>query len=426
MNKQLLQDAKQYGVNSLLATSVRIGNKNLLSIPQFIFHMPNLEALNLSDNKLTTIPFDIDRLTKLEYLNIDKNKLVSIPPSIGKLKNLRKLSLVDNKLTTIPSSIGGLIHLDYMNLNKNELASIPSSIGKLENLRELSLVDNKLTAIPATIGNLKRLFFLNVNENELASLPESIGGMTRLTFLKLVNNKLTRLPESISKLNQLDTLELSGNPLTSVPESMRKKERNDGVRRISYDDKWYHQYDFVKLFGVRRAPRKNAMRINSTTNAFNNAIMESRLSNIPVNKRAFINNTSNVKNNGTLRRVYNINGLRGYMKGKMTGRLHGNEFTHNNIMLLKNVPFTVNKSAYLRNIKERLTNTSANNMPRTIKALKNTLPTNVNKNDVNRLAKNVVLNKVKNTSANNRNRLIKAYRSQGLLTNENAKKMEPK
>jgi hypothetical protein len=112
------------------------------------------------------------------------------------------------------------------------------------------------------------------------------------------------------------------------------------------------------------------------------------------------------------------------MRGKRSGRLHGGNFTSSNVQLLKNVPFTVNKSAYLRNIKNGLANASVNNMSRAIMNIKNQLPTNVTKNDVNRLAKNVARDKVKNAPASTRNRVVNALRAKGLLTNEDVKNLK--
>jgi hypothetical protein len=189
---------------------------------------------------------------------------------------------------------------------------------------------------------------------------------------------------------------------------------------IKYKQKWFTLSEFLEMFKIR----KNAVRINNTTDVFNGSIMEARLSNVAPNKRAFINTNANVKNNGTLRRIYDVNGIKGYMRGKRSGRLHGGNFTSSNVQLLKNVPFTVNKSAYLRNIKNGLANTSVNNMSRAIMNIKNQLPTNVTKNDVNRLAKNVARDKVKNAPASTRNRVVNALRAKGLLTNEDVKNLK--
>lgn len=345
----------------------------------------NSEAKNLGVSSL-----------RAPYVDISGRNLSSIPEFVFRMPNLTRLDLSDNVLTSLPEKMGTLKNLQYLTINRNNLGSLPESIGKLTDLKGLSLTNNKLTA-----------------------LPESIGKLTKLSELYLGSNKLSTLPKSIGNLKNLIHIFLNDNRLTTLPESMKDLDRNID---IVYNDKVFNLLGFFKEFEKRRPVRNRPVRVTDGTNIFNGSIMEARLSNVPMNKRAFINNKSNVTNNGTLRRIYNVNGLQGYMRGKTSGRLHGGKFTPNKITLLKNVPFTVNKSAYLRNIKDRLVNTSVNNMSGTIKALKNTLPMNVNKNDVNRLAKNVARNKVRNTAANSRNRVINALRAKGLLTNEDIKK----
>jgi Leucine-rich repeat (LRR) protein len=399
MNTQYLKEAKRYGVKSLDATSVAISGKNLTSIPRFIFNMPNLKSLDLSVNKIESVPDKIGTLKNLEELFMSSNKITSLPSTIGSLKNLTRMVLLDNNLTSVPALM----------FNARKLHSLDFRM-------------NTLTSVPETIGNLKALEYLYLDDNEMTSLPESIGNLTSLKTMGLGDNRLSRLPESIGNLANIKNIFLNGNPLVSVPVSMSKLPSNV---TIEYDRKYFKLPAFLELFKPKII-RKNAVRVNNKTNVYNANFSEVRLSNVPPNRRAFINTKSNVMNEGTLRRVYNVNALMKYMRGKRSGTLYGGNFTSNNIQLLKNVPHTVNKSAYLKNIKNRLTNTSTNNMVSTITALKNQLPTNVNKNDVNRLAKNVARNRVKNATTNTRNRVIKALRNKGLLTNEDVKKFEPK
>jgi hypothetical protein len=409
------QEAKNYGVSNLRATSLTIMDKNLTRIPEFVFKMTELTKLDLSYNRIESIPDKIGALKNLKNLTMISNALKSLPRSIGSLTKLEVLSLDDNELTTLPSSMDKLDTMRTMSLSDNKLTSIPALPPKLT---MLLLNYNNLTSVPEAITKSRTLEFLGLNDNKLTSLPGSIGGVKSLESLRLANNKLSQLPERIGDLTNLQTLNLEGNPLTSIPQSMKNLSKK---LYIEYGGQYYKLPAFLKKYKPK-ATRTNAVRINNTTNIFNNSVMEARLSNVAPNKRAFTNTKSNVKNNGTLRRIYNINGLIGALSGKKSVTLHGGNFTANNITLLKNVPFTVNKSAYLRNIRDGLTNTSVNNMPRAINALKNDLPTNVTKNDVNKMAKNAARIKVRNTNAANRSRVKNALRAKGLLTNEDMKK----
>jgi Leucine-rich repeat (LRR) protein len=408
------QEAKSYGVSSLRATSVKIRGKNLTRIPEFVFNMPNLEVLNLSDNRIESIPEKIGKLKNLQELTMNYNALRSLPSSMGSLTKLELLSLYNNELTTLPSSMEKLKNLSSMYLTNNKLTSIPALPPKLT---LLDLKVNSLTSVPEAITKHGALKYLFVGENKLTTLPESIGDVKSLETLGLANNRLARLPERIGDLTNLLVLNIDGNPIVSVPASMGKLSKKSVVQ---FNGQFYRLHTFLEKFKPK-VVRTKPVRVTNATNIFNGSIMEARLSNIPPNKRAFINNASNVKNNGTLRRIYNVNGLKGYMKDKRSGRLHGGNFTANKITLLKNVPFTVNKSAYLRNIRDRLSNTPMNNMLRAINGIKSQLPTNVNRNDVNKMAKNAARIKVRNTNAANRTRVANALRAKGLLTNEDKK-----
>ena len=412
------REAKSYGVSSLRATSVTIKNKNLTRIPEFVFNMPGLKVLDLTGNQIESIPEKIGALKNLRELALDSNTLRSLPSSIGSLAKLEHLSLYNNELTTLPSSMGNLKNLRTLLLTNNKLTSIPALPN---NLSTLDVRINKLTSLPESISKHRTLEYLFLNENKLTSLPESISDVKSIKTLGLANNRLSRLPESIGDLTNLDILNLTGNPLTSVPMSMDKLSKK---LQIQYGGRFYKLPKFLGEFKPK-VVRTNTVRINNETNIFNNSVMPARLSNVAPNKRAFVNNKSNVTENGKLRRIYNINGLLGafgHMKGKKTVTLHGGNFTANKITLLTNVPFTVNKSAYLRNIRDRLVNTSTNNMLGAINNIKKQLPTNVNKNDVNKMAKNAARIKVRNTNATNRNRVMNALRAKGLLTNEDMKK----
>lgn len=364
---ELLREARRYNVPGLNATKVFLSSNDLTSIPKFVFSMHGIKILGLTDNNLK-----------------------SIPNKIGDLRGLENLYLDNNKLTTLPVAIGSL-----------------------ENLTDLEIEGNRITSLPRSIGNLKRLDTMNLNHNRLTTLPETIGNLEGLKRLYLDNNKLTTLPETIGKLKNLKDLMLGDNPLTSVPSSM--KNLSSSIK-IWYDYKTYSRDEFIKRFTPKR--------VNNTTEFMNNSFMNARLNNIHPNKRAFVNMNSNVTANGTLRRVYNVNGLRRYMVGRTSGRLLGGAFTSSNIKLLKSVPHVVNKSVYLRNIKNRFANASLNNLAGTIRATKNSLPGNVSRTDVNQLVNGMkgtirqkISNRLRTTPVNERTRLLTTFRSMGLISN---------
>jgi Leucine-rich repeat (LRR) protein len=77
--------------------------------------------LVLKKNKLVSIPEEIFKMTELEYLDLSKNKIDSIPKEIGELKNLRVLIISKNKVKKIPIELYGLKNLKILDLSSNDI-----------------------------------------------------------------------------------------------------------------------------------------------------------------------------------------------------------------------------------------------------------------------------------------------------------------
>jgi len=185
-----------------------------------------LRVLNLScerntpdSQKLTSIPLEVFELDQLEALDLSYNRISTVPEAIEKLRKLLRLDLSENCLTDLPDSICRLENLVSLNLKHNRLTTLSESITWLKSLRSLDLSQNLLTSIPYVIGRLKDLGILNLSNNQLADLPENIGGAQNLTVLNLRGNCLSQLPETIGQLQNLTELYLDGNQLTDLPDS---------------------------------------------------------------------------------------------------------------------------------------------------------------------------------------------------------------
>jgi hypothetical protein len=296
--------------------------------------------------------------------------------------------------------------LEVLHLNENQLTKLPATIGQLKNLETFYLSENNITILPPEIGQLTKLNYLYLNDNKLTSFPESVGQLTNLEMLNVANNKLTKLPESFGKLKKLKKLTIDLYKLTSLPESFRNL--SDSLVIIFYEKK-YTKAQFMKRFEPKR--------INKNTELFNAGVYLTN--NIPRGKRVYLNIPSNVKNNGTLRRVYNKNGINQFLRGgEGRASLHGNNFTSNNVRLMNNKNFN------LQRIRVRLLNTPLNNMRATIEGVKNKLPPNVSRTDVNNVVRNLkplVLNKIRNrlrtTPVNQRQALLNKFKRDGLVNN---------
>jgi len=392
------------------------------TLPEGIRQMKNIVELEILNTGLTTLPEWIGELTKLKSLELQINrKLTHLPASIGNLVNLERLILRTNILTRLPASIGNLRNLENLELNNNKLTTLPASIGNLTKLRTLDLSGNKLTTLPTSIGKLRNLEDLNLYLNKLTTLPESIGKLTELEYLNLSDNKLTTLPESIGNLKKLK--EISLDLLKSLPNSFATLSPNMRVvHRFKYGGfVVYKTAEFLTRY--KRLITKNTELFNA------NFMPTTRISNIPPNKRVFINRISNVTENGKLRRVYNRNSISAALRrGGGRVRLHGGEFTRNNV---EYIGINANKNVYLRNIKNRLLNAPLNNYAPLIRKIKSNLPANVSRNDVNAIVRNIkpqlmtkIGNKLKITPPGKRANALNTYKYTGLINQNDVKKLQ--
>ena len=402
-------------------------NKTYISLHGKLYNVDKTKILDIGVHSNSISPI-IGSFKNLEYLRVRSGGLTEIPNSIGNLKKLKVLVLQINRLTKLPESIGDLESLEILNMHGNTLNELPESIGKLKKLRELDLTENQLTKLPTSILNLTNLEKLEVGENRnLAHLPGNIGRLEKLEHLDVSRTKLKTFPESIGNLKNLAFLDLTGITLTKLPTSFRLLNPD---LDIWYGGRNFNTMGFVSLFSPKRK-RNFPKRVSTNTELVNkNLVTTTKISNIPKNKRVYMNINSNVKNTGELRRIYNRTGVNRYMRGRSYGRLFGGNFVSANITRLNNNN-TVNKNVYLRNIKNRLRNVSLNNFNSTVNKIKSNLPTNVSRTDVNnqiRLLKpeilKKILNKLKNSPPDSRNRIMRAMKRQGLMNQSNIDTMK--
>jgi internalin A len=132
--------------------------------------------LDISNNKLMTLPESISQLSQLQWLNLADNQITTLPESISQLSKLQELYLDYNQLTTLPESISELSQLHTLYLDNNQLTTLPESISQLSQLQELHLYNNQLTTLPQSIKNLKQLQKLYLHGNEALGLAAEVLG----------------------------------------------------------------------------------------------------------------------------------------------------------------------------------------------------------------------------------------------------------
>jgi Leucine-rich repeat (LRR) protein len=91
--------------------SLRVISSKLSEIPEFIFHMPLLKALNFSHNQLKKIPDSISQLSLLERLDYSDNQLTNIPETMSQLVELKELVLRNNEFKVFPNIIFELVSI---------------------------------------------------------------------------------------------------------------------------------------------------------------------------------------------------------------------------------------------------------------------------------------------------------------------------
>ncbi|MBS0629013.1 MAG: leucine-rich repeat domain-containing protein [Verrucomicrobia bacterium] len=227
--KEYEQHLELFKAKDIIVVWVRIAHAADLQVP----HIDELETFTTVEefiNKSTEFAkwFDANReaLQGITELDLEYIELISIPNQIWQLTNLQKLNLGENQLTSIPKEIGQLTNLQQLFLDKNQLTSIPNEIGHLTNLHNLNLNHNHLISIPNEIGHLTNLQLLELQHNQLRSVPSQIGMLDNLRGLDLENNQLTSFPPEIVMLTNLEALDLSSNQLTDIPFALLLKRIN--------------------------------------------------------------------------------------------------------------------------------------------------------------------------------------------------------
>ena len=126
-------------------------------------------------------------------LDLSGQKLKELP-DLRVFKNLNALDLSKNRLHTFPAWLGEFTYMQELRISQNKLKEFPEAICKFKNLKRLDLSRNALTGLPKCMGGLKELTSLDVWSNDLADFPLQLAGMEALRFLDL-RNILFEVPE---------------------------------------------------------------------------------------------------------------------------------------------------------------------------------------------------------------------------------------
>lgn len=235
-----------------------------------------------------------------------------------KSRELKILEISGYKLDKIPPEIFNLKQLEVLEIRRCKLKKIDDKISKLTNLKKLNLSGNQ----------------------DLKDIPKTIGSLKNLEELDIYGNYLERIPESIYKLKKLKIITLTP-PARGFHHSIQNMNKSVIIQIGTTNSTKMSPINAYKQF-----PMPKPIIINNRTQIINSSFMpNTNINNIPLNRRAFINRPSEMYNNGTLRRLYDYEGLVRYMRNRNIGRLGGGNFNKNDIKLLKNFNYIIkNKS----------------------------------------------------------------------------------
>ncbi len=264
--------------------SLRLGNNQLITLPDSIGYLTNLRELRLQCNQLKTLPDSLANLQQLTWLSLSFNRLTSLPESITQLTNLTGLRLNGNQLVMLPERLVRLVNLTYLDISGNpltdlsvlqrlpklrkvrfwnidlprkywiDLKSIPSALqlssSGLDKIAEFELEPHhQPTRLPVDRSNPDRVaenlgffesliaFFLSppteivrsvapqvdaidLSKKQLVKLPEQLENYLNCDRLDLSSNKLTSLPFAIGKSTKISHLDLRNNLLAWLPGSI--------------------------------------------------------------------------------------------------------------------------------------------------------------------------------------------------------------
>lgn len=181
-------------------------------------------------NGLVSLPEEIGNLTNLEYLYIANSTIESIPSSVKNLSSLTDLEIYNcPHLTEFPMAITEMPELVSLNLSNNAqwsaeeiykglngLATGPSS----EKIQILYCRQNSLEELPASFANMKKLGLLDLAFNRISKL-HPLGKSISFVQLYLDNNLITEFPKDeegyFCGYDDVETFSANYNRLTKVP-----------------------------------------------------------------------------------------------------------------------------------------------------------------------------------------------------------------
>jgi len=161
--------------------------------------IPNLAALDLSDNRVTSLA-GLANLKSLEYAYLPRNR-VADTAGIAVLPKLSYLDLSDNLLDTAPA-VAAMPKLQSLVIDGNHVVSLAPLAGSIT-LRALSATSNGLTSM-APLAGLPMLQNLDVSKNAIIDIS-AVAALPAIATFAATDQRITLADAQVS-----DTVSLPG------------------------------------------------------------------------------------------------------------------------------------------------------------------------------------------------------------------------
>nr|AAV33689.1 Hcr9-OR2A [Solanum pimpinellifolium] len=215
-------------------TNLRLWNTQIYgTLPEGVFHLSNLESLDLSDTPQLTVRFPTTKWNSsaslVELVLLRVNVAGRIPESFGHLTSLQKLDLLSCNLSgSIPKPLWNLTNIEVLNLGDNHLEGTISDFFRFGKLWLLSLENNNFSGRLEFLSSNRswtQLEYLDFSFNSLTGpIPSNVSGIQNLQRLYLSSNHLNgTIPSWIFSPPSLTELELSDNHFSGNIQEFKSK-----------------------------------------------------------------------------------------------------------------------------------------------------------------------------------------------------------
>jgi Leucine-rich repeat (LRR) protein len=244
--------------NLQLLADVDVSGNFLSVVPEAIFKIPNIQIINISNNRIPGFKVPVNAWQSLTQLDISKNLFSELPVSLFDVVGIKVLLVAHNslsymqqhfnafqKLTNLDISSNAvenieglqqLVFLKSLNASKNKINTVSHHFGGFSDLQELKLDGNTLDFPPLEVIStgsqntlaLMRQFYEGYNSGSLdiqafglRSLSVQLLKMDHLLVLNARNNSIFIIPPEISFLTNLQELYLDNNRIGCIPTQVR-------------------------------------------------------------------------------------------------------------------------------------------------------------------------------------------------------------